>query len=51
MPTLKKAEANEVMQLFAECLRLIYAEAGLEIPEYFDPQDEAIRIIAALDHR
>lgn len=41
-----KKTANEVVDLYAECLREIYSRLDLTPPEVFEPFDEAIRIIA-----
>lgn len=41
-----KKTANEVVELYAECLREIYSRLDLTPPEVFEPFDEAIRIIA-----
>lgn len=43
---MNKKTANEVAELYAECLREIYSRLGLTPPEVFEPFDEAIRIIA-----
>lgn len=45
---MNKTETTEVMNTFADCLRLLYTEAGLEIPAEFDPDTEAARLIEAL---
>lgn len=45
----KRADENQnVMNCFAGCLREMYTVAGIGMPESFDPQDEAIRLVAAL---
>lgn len=43
-----KKTTNEVMELYAECLRHLYIKAGLIIPNEFDPYVECDRIIDAL---
>jgi len=45
---MNKTETTEVMHTFADCLRLLYTEAGLEIPAEFDPEVEAPRLVEAL---
>ena len=43
-----KKQLAEVGMIFADCLALIYTEAGLDYPKEFCPEIEAARIIAAL---
>ena len=46
---MNKAETSEVMNAFADCLRLLYQKAGLKIPEAFDPSKEAERLACVLN--
>lgn len=41
---MNKAETTEVMHAFADCLRILYKEAGIEIPDKFYPGREAKRL-------
>ncbi len=43
-----KKTTNEVMELYAECLRHLYKIANLDIPEEFDPIMEAGRLTGAV---
>lgn len=45
---MNKTETTEVMEGFAETLRILYKKAGLEIPKSFDPKKEARRLASAL---
>lgn len=41
---MNKSETTDVMHAFADCLRILYKDAGIEIPAEFYPEKEAERL-------
>lgn len=46
-----KPELQEVVEIFKQMLRSIYAEAGIEIPEEIYPEVETERLLGALEQK